>query len=322
MTGRTLRIGTRRSRLAMWQSEWAARLLRELHPGLKVDIVPVRTLGDRDRDSSLAGMGRTGVFTKEIEDALFDGRCDLAVHSLKDLPTALTPGLSLAAILERADVRDAWICGAGLGLDEAPEGATVGTSSLRRRSQLLHRRPDLKMTELRGNVPSRLRAAGAPVEEGGTPKTRVDATILAYAGLKRLGLERYASEILEPETMLPAPGQGAVAVEIRADDAGTAELLLPLDHGPTRLATAAERGFLEALGGGCSVPVGALATVAGRQIHLRGVVAGAEGRRRLTGETTGDDPLRLGQELARELVDRGAGEILERLRGAAPGENG
>jgi hydroxymethylbilane synthase len=316
---RTIRIGTRASRLAMWQAEFVAARLREHHPDLEVEIVPVRTLGDRDRNRALASLGTQGVFTKEIEAALLEGRCDAAVHSLKDLPTNLPPGLSLGAVLERADPRDAWISATGATLEEIPEGAVVGTSSARRRCQLRHWRPDLVVQDLRGNVPTRLRAVGVDPGDGkGAPEARMDATILALAGLERLGLASRVTQVLEPDRFLPAPAQGAIGVEIRAEDAELAERLLALDHGPTRLATAAERAFLEALGGWCHIPVAALATVREGRIRLEGLVGDASGRI-LREALEGMDPRRLGASLAQRLLEAGGRELLRpALEGMGP----
>jgi hydroxymethylbilane synthase len=298
----------------MWQAEHVGALLERHHPSLAVEIVPIRTLGDKDRSSPLPGLGRTGVFTKEIEDALRDGRCDVAVHSMKDLPTRLAPGLSVGAVLERADPRDAMISRSGRPLAHLPEGARLGTSSLRRRAQVLHLRPDLEIRDLRGNVPTRLRAAGVDMDGGKEPSGgELDAVILAYAGLHRLGASSHVTEIFTTDQMLPAPRQGAIAVEIRAEDGGVAELLIPLDHGPTRRATAAEGEFLESLGGWCHIPVGALAQLDGEEILLEGVVADTAGKTVLRGDARGGDPRRVGAELAENLKRRGADEILKRV---------
>lgn len=315
-----IRIGTRRSKLAMWQAEHVAEILRRSHSSLGVEVVPIRTLGDRDRSSALASLGRTGVFTKELEEALTDGRCDAAVHSMKDLPTRLTAGLSLGAVLERADPRDALITRGGVPFSELRRGAVVGTSSLRRRAQILALRGDLEIRDLRGNVPTRLAAVGVVLDDGDVPPASgLDATILALAGLRRLGVAEHVTETLDPDRMLPAPRQGAIAVEIRAEDAETAELLMPLDHGPTRRVTAAESEFLERLGGWCHIPVGGLAEIAGGEIRMRGVVADTDGRTVLRGEASGGDPRRVGAELADDLKGRGAGEILQRVLREHPG---
>lgn len=314
MTAPSVRIGTRRSKLAMWQAEHVARLLRENHPDLGVEIVPIRTLGDKDRENPLPELGRIGVFTKEIEEALLDARCDLAVHSMKDLPTRLAPGLALGAVLEREDPRDALVARDGRKLDRIPRGSIVGTSSLRRRAQILALRPDLEVRDLRGNVPTRLRSVGVMMEEGPVPATgEMEAIFLAYAGLKRLGGGSYATEIFDTERFLPAPGQGAIAVEIRGEDARLAERLIPLDHGPTRLTTAAEMEFLESLGGWCHVPVGALAEENGSEVLLDGLVADPDGKEILRDSVSGEDPRRVGRELADLLRAKGADAILKEV---------
>lgn len=304
----------------MWQAEHVTRLLKENHSDLDVEIVPLKTLGDKDRKSPLPDLGRIGVFTKEIEDALLDDRCDVAVHSMKDLPTRLAPGLALGAVLEREDPRDALVARGGKTLDQIPEGSIVGTSSLRRRAQVLALRPDLDVQDLRGNVPTRLRAVGIMMEEGPMPSTgEMEAIFLAYAGLKRLGAGSYATEIFDTDRVLPAPGQGAIAIEIRGEDAHLAEQLIPLDHGPTRLTTAAETEFLEALGGWCHVPVGALAKVSGTGIVLQGLVGDPNGKRIVRDSASGEDPRKVGCELADLLRKEGADEILEEVIKNTPG---
>jgi len=309
-----LRIGTRGSRLALWQAEHVRDLLRARHPDLVVEVVVVKTLGDRDQTTPLAVLGGTGVFTKEIELALAEGECDLAVHSLKDLPTRLADGFELAAVLERADPRDALITRDGQGLAELAAGSLVGTSSLRRRSQLKHLRPDLRFTDLRGNVPTRLRAVGVQLDEGkardGEP---LDATVLAMAGLERLGLAQHASEILQPEVLLPAPAQGAVGVEIRAGDRATEALVTVLDHAETRVVTQVERDFLRSFEGGCKVPIGALARRRQGGLRLEGVVGGEEGVQVYRSAVEGTEPTELGERLAAELKAQGAQAILDAL---------
>jgi hydroxymethylbilane synthase len=314
MTSGAFRIGTRRSRLASWQAEWVAAALRAAHPGLAVEVIGIETLGDRDKSTALAGLGRTGVFTKEIEDALQGGRCDLAVHSFKDLATRLPAGLIVGAVPERADPRDALVSRRAVRFDELPRGALVGTSSLRRRALLLLRRPDLRVTELRGNVPTRLRAAGIDLADGRVPAgPPLDATLMALAGLARLGFHDHASEILDPAFFPPAPAQGALALQIRATDERAASLIAPLDHGPTRRAVAAERAFLATLEGGCHVPVGALAEVRGDDVRLAGMVVAPDGSRAVEGELTGRDAETVGRMLASDLKRRGAGELLASL---------
>ncbi len=310
---KTIRIGTRKSRLAVWQAQRVAYLLQKNSPEIDVEVVGVSTLGDRDKATSLVGLGQVGVFTKEIEDALLDGRCDIAVHSFKDLATSLPDGLTIGAILEREDPRDVLISRDGHDLSRLPPGARIGTSSLRRRALLLHLRPDLEIVDLRGNVPTRLRAAGAQIDEGNEPTGEpIDGTVMALAGLKRLGLDRYATETLDPDPFVPAPAQGAVAVEIRSDDE-IAKILSALDHQETRLATTAERTFLRVMEGGCHIPLGAIATVEDDEIHLSGVVLSLDGKRVVRGDAGGGDPGEVGDLLARELLTGGAQEILSEV---------
>jgi hydroxymethylbilane synthase len=323
VTPERIRIGTRRSRLALWQTEWVAAAVRRQHPAVAVEVVPIQTLGDRDKATSLVGLGQVGVFTKEIEEALLDGRCDVAVHSFKDLATQLPEGLVLGAVPERADPRDALVSRAGQSLDELPPGSLIGTSSLRRRALILHRRPDLRVTGLRGNVPTRLRAAGVDLDEGKQPVGEpIDGTVMALAGLARLGLERHATEVLAAAAFPPAPAQGAIAIEIRADDRATAGLLEPIDHRPTRLATAAERTFLAEMEGGCHVPLGALASVEGGEVRLAGIVVDLDGERSVFGASSGRDPREVGLRLARDLRRQGADAILERVAAANAQEAG
>jgi hydroxymethylbilane synthase len=307
-----VRVGTRGSRLALWQAEHVAACLRREHPGLSVGQVVVSTAGDRVVDVALSRVGDKGLFTRELEEALDRGRIDVAVHSLKDLPTEMPDGLALGAVLEREDPRDVLVGPRPGGLESLPEGARVGTTSLRRRAQVLARRPDLHVVDLRGNVPTRL----AKLERGDC-----DAAVLALAGLRRLGLEHAVSAVLEPDAMLPAAGQGALAVQCRRGDDRVSALLAPLDHGPTRLAVAAERGLLARLEGGCQVPVGCLATRASGRLRLRGLVADLDGSVVVPGaleEEVADEPAAtlLGERLAGQLLGAGAREILARVRAA------
>lgn len=294
----TLRIGSRGSALALWQAEHVKALLQRR--GHAVEIVVITTTGDRVQDRRLQSVGGKGAFLKEIEEALEADAVDLAVHSLKDVPTALPDGLRLAAILERADPRDA-LLSAGPGLDALPPGARVGTTSLRRRAQLLARRPDLHVQDLRGNVDTRIRR----LREGA-----FDAILLARAGLVRLGRADEATEVLAPEVLLPAPGQGAVAIECRADDARVTDAVAPLDHAQTARVVTAERAFLAALQGGCNVPLGAFAEADGDGLRLRGLVAREDGSRVLRGERRGSDAEALGRALAEELLAQGAAELM------------
>jgi hydroxymethylbilane synthase len=298
-----LTIGSRGSQLALWQARWVAARLNELGHECRIEVI--RTTGDKITDVPLAKVGTKGLFTKEIEEALLAGAADLAVHSLKDLPTELPPGLKLAAIPEREDPRDAVV---GRRLTQLHQGARVGTSSLRRSAQLLALRPDLIVEPLRGNLDTRLRK----VSEG-----QYDAIVLAAAGLKRLGWADRIAEILEPETMCPAVGQGALAIETRDGDGAVRAATAALDHPPTSIAVTAERAVLAGLGGGCQVPLGAYAMVSGDRIHLRAAITSADGTILIRRETEGPaaEPERLGAELVRELLDAGGQEILEAIYG-------
>ncbi len=301
---KTLRIATRKSQLALWQANWVKGRLEALHPGLRVELLRVVTKGDKILDVPLAQVGGKGLFVKEIEDALLDGRADLAVHSMKDVPTELPPGLHLPVVCEREDPRDAWFCPSGAGLDDLPAGARVGTSSLRRQAQLRARRPDLVFESLRGNVDTRLRK----LAEG-----RYDAIVLAAAGVKRLGLADRITALLDADVVLPAIAQGAVGIECRADDPDTNALVAPLRHEPTWTTVSAERAFLAALEGGCQVPIAAYAELAGGALRLRGLVGSIDGATLLRAERQGEphEADLLGSGLAEELLDRGGREILE-----------
>jgi len=309
----TLRVGTRGSRLALWQADHVAERLRAAHPDLDVERVVISTTGDRVLNVALSQVGDKGLFTRELEEELFAGRIDLAVHSLKDLPTEMPEGLALGAVLEREDPRDALVGQAPGGIGGLAQGARVGTSSLRRRAQLLAHRPDLHVVDLRGNVPTRL----SKVERG-----ECDAAVLALAGLRRLDLESAVGAVLDPEELMPAPGQGAVAVQSRLADARVAALLAAIDHEPTRVAVAAERGPLARLEGGCQVPVGALATRVAGRLLLRGLVAEVDGSVVVRGvlEAAAEDEAAataLGERLANQLLGAGAREVLARVRVAA-----
>ena len=256
---RVVRVGTRGSRLALIQTDLTLAALREAHPGLQFEVITVTTQGDANRTAPLAGMG-LGVFVKEIERRLEIGDIDMAVHSLKDMPTALPDGMAIGAVLERADPRDALVSHLGTTLSEFPTGARIGTSSPRRVAQIAERRPDLEIVPIRGNVDTRLRKAAGD---------ECDGAILAAAGLLRMGLENVITDYLAPEEFVPPPGQGAMAVEIRADDARMLEVMSAIDHPETAAAVAAERAFLQELGGGCQVPVGAYAEAAAGGDSLR-----------------------------------------------------
>lgn len=302
-------IATRRSPLALWQAEHVAEKLRQA--GYQVEILPLVTTGDRILDTPLSRVGGKGLFVKEIEEALFDGRADLAVHSLKDVPTRLPDGLTLGAILERDDPRDALCAPRHRSLDELPQGAKVGTSSLRRTAQLRALRPDLEIVTIRGNVQTRL----------GKLEGEVDAVLLASAGLRRLGLDERITELIEPERMLPAVGQGALAVEIREGDERVAEAVGVLDHRETHLAARAERALLGRLEGGCQVPVGAFAQLHGDRLQLHGLIGSPDGKRILRVEEDGpaENAEAIGLAAAEGLLGLGGGEILAKLQGMVVG---
>jgi hydroxymethylbilane synthase len=299
-----LRLGTRASALARWQAEWVAAQLQQR--GVDVLLVPITTTGDR-RLGAIAALGGEGVFTKEIQLALLDGRIDLAVHSLKDLPTTDTPQLCLAAVPERAEPGDVLVSARGASLADLPRGASVGTGSLRRRAQLLHVRPDLQMTDIRGNIDTRLRKLDA---------SKYDALVLAEAGLHRLGLDARITQRLPAEIVLPAPGQGALALETRSDDEPTRRTVAQLDHPPTHAAVAAERAMLAALQGGCLAPIAALGRVEGERLTLVGRVLSRDGVRRIdAGETAAAaDALDLGRRVADKLLAEGAGQLIQAAR--------
>ncbi len=295
-------IGSRGSQLALWQARHTAALLAEL--GVETRIEIIKTTGDKITDVPLAQVPGKGLFTKEIEEALLDGSIDLAVHSLKDMPTELPAKLTLAAIPEREEPRDALI---GLSLADLKKGAIVGTSSLRRSAQLHALGLGIEITMLRGNVDTRLRK----LDEG-----QYQAIVLAAAGLRRLGWQDRIRQLLPEEVMCPAVGQGALAIETR-DDVGPAhQVVSKLDHPATRTAVTAERSLLAALGGGCQVPIGGFAYVEGSAIHLRAVVASPDGTRLIQGELSGVDPHRVGEDLAHRLLNEGAQEILSKVYAA------
>lgn len=312
-TRAVVRIGTRGSDLALWQTAEVARLIRLSHPAVTVEEQVIRTTGDRVLGTPLARIGGKGLFTAELEEALAGGSIDLAVHSLKDLPMELPDGLALSAVLERGDPRDALVAAPGTTLRSLPAGTRIGTSSVRRRSQLLAINPHLAVLDVRGNVTTRL----ARLDRG-----EVDALMLARAGLVRLGLEARIAEVIEPEVVVPAAGQGALAVETRTGDARVLALLAPLDHSPTRLATSAERGFLAGLDGGCQVPVGVLGAWQGDTLSLMWMVSDLDGERMLRGVEVSTvrseaEAADTGRRLAGRLVDSGGAAILDRVRAAS-----
>lgn len=303
-----LRIGTRKSPLALWQAEHVRARLLALHPGIKVELITMTTEGDRILDRSLALVGGKGLFIKELETGLVERRTDLAVHSLKDVTASLPPGLCLATILEREDPRDAFVSNRYDNLQALPAGARVGTSSLRRQSQLRAAFPALNVITLRGNVNTRL----AKLDAGD-----FDAVILAAAGLKRLGFAERIRARLDPAESLPAVGQGAVCIECRDDDRDTLRLLAPLEHVATRACVTAERALNAALEGGCQVPVAGYAELHGEALHLRGLVGEPDGSQIVRGEIRGpvSRAADLGTQLAQELLARGARRILDKVYG-------
>jgi hydroxymethylbilane synthase len=304
MTTSPLRLGTRGSHLALWQANHVADRLRSVIAPRPVELVIIETHGDRDQATALAAMGGFGVFTKAIQNALHEHRADVAVHSLKDLPTIPEPGLELVATPPRGPTGDAFISNRYRRFDDLPGGARIGTSSLRRRAQLLNHRRDLNLVDLRGNVETRLRKL---------TEQDLDGIVLAEAGLVRLGLADRIKEILDPSWMLPAVGQGALGLECRSDDEATKAAVRPLCDSDTFTRVEAERAMLYALGGGCLVPIGATSSIRDSVLTLRGAVLSVDGRRRIAATHTGpaETPLAIGQELAAMLLDEGAAEILK-----------
>jgi len=301
-----LRIGSRGSQLALWQANHISALLRER--GHEVEIEIIKTTGDKITDVALAKVGTKGMFTKEIEEALAEGRVDLAVHSLKDLPTQLPPGFELAAVTTRVNPRDVFLSLKYDSIQTLAHGARVGTSSLRRQAQLKSARPDLVIHPLRGNVDTRVRK----LEEG-----EYDAIILAAAGLTRLGKTQWVKEVLSESFMCPAAGQGALGIEIREGDAAMSEHLAFLNDPVARAATTCERALLNKLGGGCQVPIGAFADMNNGRLQLTAIVARPDGSEVLREQQSGDDPVDLGEKVGETLLKRGATGILEQVYGAA-----
>ncbi|OLF70931.1 porphobilinogen deaminase [Pseudoalteromonas haloplanktis] len=305
MTEKTklVRIATRKSALALWQAEFVKAQLEHFHDDVRVELVPMSTQGDIILDTPLAKIGGKGLFVKELELAMLDGRADIAVHSMKDVPVEFPDDLELHTICEREDPRDAFVSNNFANIDALPQGAIVGTSSLRRQCQIRAMRPDLEIRDLRGNVNTRL----AKLDSG-----QYDAIILAAAGLIRLEMGERIRDFIEPEVSLPANGQGAVGIECRIDDTVTKALLAPLEHNETRIRVNAERAMNRHLEGGCQVPIGAYALVEGEQVHLRGLVGAIDGSEILRDEISGhvDDAEKLGVELAKKLLAQGADKIL------------
>jgi len=300
-----LRLGTRASLLALQQANWVKKRVEELNPEITIALVHIKTAGDK-LDIPLFQVGGKGLFVKEIEEALTRKEVDLAVHSAKDLPAVIPEGLALAAFPEREDPRDALVSQGGKRFEHIPQGGKVGTGSLRRKAQLLNLRPDLEVIPLRGNLDTRLKKLTA---------MNLDAVILAAAGLNRMEWGERASEFFDPETMVPAIGQGALAIETREEDERTRRAVTPLDHPPTRFSVLAERAFLQRLEGGCQVPIAGLARIFSGKLVLTGLVAGVDGRRMVKGKVEGtlEKNTELGVRLAEELLGRGAEEILREV---------
>ena len=303
----TIRIGTRGSKLARWQAEHVAGRLRGLPAGPAVELEYIQTEGDKILDVALSRLPGKAFFTKELEQAILDGRVDLAVHSLKDVETSMPDGLELGAVLEREDPRDVLIARDGLRLESLPEGATVGTSSLRRTAFLLRWRPDLRIKDLRGNVPTRIEKLDAG---------EYDAIVLAAAGVKRLGVGDRITDYFTEDILLPAVSQGAIAIQLREDDGRVGAHVGALENPPTRSATTAERALLRTVEGGCQIPVGAHATVEGDRIVLKAVIASLDGQESVSGETAGGtgEAVELGVALGEELLERGGRRILAGIR--------
>ena len=303
-----IKIGTRGSKLALQQSAWVRQRIAERHPGLSIDVVRIKTTGDMITDVPLAQVGGKGLFVKEIEEALLRQEIDLAVHSMKDVPTDLPTGLHLGAITEREDPRDVLISREGQGLEQLPSGARIGTSSLRRKAQLLAINPQWEVISLRGNLDTRIKR----LETAG-----LDAVILAAAGVRRMGLEQRITETLPFTTMLPAVGQGALGIECR-EEGGINELIAFLRHAESTMAVQGERAFLRRLEGGCQVPIAAYGEVERGRLLLRGLVARLDGSQLFRAEAEGDDPGTLGEQLAEELLAQGAGEVLREIYAGMP----
>ncbi len=308
MPEQTIRIATRKSPLALWQAEHVAAELKKAHPGIRVELLGMSTKGDRILDAPLAKIGGKGLFVKELEQGMLEGTADIAVHSMKDVPVELPEGLHLPVILQREDPRDAFVSNRYTHLDELPRGACVGTSSLRRQSQLSERRPDLVIKPLRGNVNTRL----AKLDAG-----EFDAIILASAGLIRLALSERIASYIDTEQSLPAIGQGAVGIECRTDDERVNRLLEPLHHEQTAICVSAERAMNHRLNGGCQVPIAGYAELHDGKVHMRGLVGEPDGSHILRAEAQGDaaETEQLGIRVADELLGRGADRILKALYG-------
>jgi len=306
MTDQILRIATRKSPLAMWQAEHVSAKLIAAHPGLIIELVGMSTQGDKILDTPLAKIGGKGLFVKELEVGMLQGDADIAVHSMKDVPVGFPEGLHLPIIMQREDPRDAFVSNTYKSLDDLPQGAILGTASLRRQSQISHKRPDLQIKSLRGNVNTRLRK----LDDG-----EYDAIILASAGLKRLGFENRITDCLEPEQSLPAIGQGAIGIECRINDSRVEALIEVLKDQDTAICVSAERAMNQRLNGGCQVPIAGFAILESGQLRMRGLVGSVDGKEILRCEKTGEiaDAAKIGVAIAEELLDMGAGRLLAAL---------
>lgn len=318
-----IRLGTRKSLLAMWQTDHVAALLKKADESFEVEIVPIVTLGDKVTDKPLSELGGTAVFTKEIETALLNNECDIAVHSLKDLATVMPDGLDIAAYLPREDPRDVFVSKDGTSLSELPAGRVVGTSSLRRVSMIKALRPDLVVIPLRGNVPTRLGAVGKEVDGAsvysGEP---IDGTVMAAAGLKRLGLHAHVTDYLPPDVFLPAPGQGVIALQVRVSDERIKKIADGLCCARTKQAAVAERTFLNVMEGGCRLPIGAFSTFTTETVDLSGAILSPDGKTVVKGHFEGDDPVVVGKRLAEKLIGRGGKQILDAVNASLQRQDG
>ncbi|MDQ7055730.1 MAG: hydroxymethylbilane synthase [Persephonella sp.] len=303
-----IRIGTRKSKLALWQANFVANRLKEHFPDIQVELVKITTKGDKILDVPLAKVGGKGLFVKEIEEAMLRGEIDIAVHSLKDVPTYFPEGLGLIAITEREDPRDAFLSVRYSSIDEMPEGAVLGTSSLRRKAQILINRKDLVIKDLRGNVDTRIRKL---------QDREYDGIILAYAGLKRLGLQNKVRQVFEPDYMIPAVAQGFLGIEARLDDEKTREIVSVLNHRESQIRATAERAFWKRLEGGCQVPLAAYSEISEDKLKITGFVSDLTGNRFFKDSITGvvEDAEGLGEKLAEKLLEMGAKEVLEEIYG-------
>ena len=302
-------LGSRGSKLALWQANYVASQLTRVVPDLDVEVKVIKTKGDKILDVALSRIGDKGLFTKEIEKELLDGSIDMAIHSMKDLPSQMAPGLCIGAVLKRENPGDVLISRQGYKFSDLPEGAIIGTSSLRRISQIRALRPDIVLVDIRGNIETRIRKMY---------EQELDGIVLAYAGVKRLGLEEKISDILPHNIMLPAVGQGAIAIEVRQGDTSNLELARSINHEPTNWATRTERSFLRVLEGGCQVPIGCYAEVSGENITVEGLVASLDGRRVFRGSIQGkcQEADLIGRQLARDLLQKGAASVLAEIRQA------